>query len=417
MRFIHTADLHIDSPLRGLSRYEGAPVDRLRSATRQAFENVVAVAIERRVDFMVIAGDLFDGDWPDMQTGLWTARQFRRLEHENIHVYLLRGNHDAASQMESHLEWPSNVHCFAEDQPSTFTLEGHQVALHGQGFADRETREDLVAGYPPAVPEVFNIGVLHTSLSGGSDHDVYAPTTENALLARGYEYWALGHIHARRVVHESPWIVYPGNTQGRHIRETGEKGCYLVEVRDREVTNLEFLASDTIRWHYVEIDCGENDGVPELLNAVRSQLSACRGEANGRYSAVRVVLRGRCRAHRELSTVAARSQLFAQVCDVANELDEEIWIESLKIYTGPAVNLEQLRASPGLLGQLLKEARETADDEDELNRLARGFAKLEERAGGELEATGINLHDPATIRRWLEVAEMLVAGQLVETEA
>ena len=212
MKFIHAADLHIDSPLRGLEVYDGAPVERLRRATRESLENLVALAIEKSVDFVIVAGDLFDGKWPDMATGVWTASQFWRLDRAGIPVYLIRGNHDAASQVREAVRWPGCVREFSVDSPETLI------------------DEDLGARYPDRIDRLFNIGVLHTSLNGHPDHDTYAPTHEDVLRARRYDYWALGHVHSRRIVSEAPWIVYPGNTQGRHIRETGPRGCVLVTV-------------------------------------------------------------------------------------------------------------------------------------------------------------------------------------------
>ncbi|MCB1796433.1 MAG: DNA repair exonuclease, partial [Candidatus Competibacteraceae bacterium] len=108
MRFLHAADLHLDSPLRGLDRYEGAPVDEVRGATRRAFENLIAVARRERVDLVVIAGDLYDGDWPDYNTGLFFIKGVAQLAEEGIPVAIVRGNHDAASRLTKALRLPAN---------------------------------------------------------------------------------------------------------------------------------------------------------------------------------------------------------------------------------------------------------------------------------------------------------------------
>ena len=176
MKFIHAADLHIDSPLVGLCCYEGAPTERLREATRRALENLVALAIEETVAFVIIAGDLFDGPWRNMHTGLFTARQFRRLEDAEIGVYLVRGNHDAESQVRQKIKWPGNVHEFSVHRAETICLEGIAVALHGRGFAHPQVTDDPVPKYPSPVPGMFNIGVLHTNVDGSQGHDPYAPT-------------------------------------------------------------------------------------------------------------------------------------------------------------------------------------------------------------------------------------------------
>ena len=201
-KFIHAADTHIDSRLLGLAAYEGAPVDRLRGASREAFANLVTLAIKEKVAFVIIAGDLFDGQWEDMRTGLWTAGQFRRLARENISVYLIRGNHDAASKVRARIDWPKNeqgaqiVHEFSVRKAETFQLADLGVALHGRGFAHQEAPDDLAKDYPDPVDGAFNIGVLHTSLSGDANHDTYAPTSEQVLVNKGYDYWALTHSPA-----------------------------------------------------------------------------------------------------------------------------------------------------------------------------------------------------------------------------
>ena len=225
MRFIHASDLHIDSPLRGLDRYEGAPVDRLRTATRGALERLVDKAISEHVDFVLLAGDIYDQDWQDFHTGLFFREQMVRLDRAGIRVYIVQGNHDAQGVISRQLGLPSNVTVFSSRTAETVRIDELSVAIHGRSFPNRAVDEDLVPTYPAAVPGFFNIGMLHTSLTGRVGHDTYAPTDVATLVTKGYDYWALGHVHAREVVSESPRIVFPGNVQGRHANETGAKGC------------------------------------------------------------------------------------------------------------------------------------------------------------------------------------------------
>ena len=166
MRFIHCADIHLDSPLRGLERYEGAPVEEVRGATRRAFENMVQCALREKVDFVVIAGDLYDGDWPDFNTGLFFAKAMAELGESGIAVYVIRGNHDAASKLTRSLPLPKNVHLFPDKAPGTQTDDNLGLAVHGQSFATAAVLDDLAVNYPQALPGYFNLGVLHTSLTG-----------------------------------------------------------------------------------------------------------------------------------------------------------------------------------------------------------------------------------------------------------
>ena len=237
--FLHAADIHLDSQLHGLERYEGAPVDAIREATRRAFKNLVLAAIDRKVAFLLLVGDLYDGDWKDYRTGLFFNRQMSRLREAGVPVIVVSGNHDAASQLTKHLNPPANVHFLDTKAPETLVLEALRVALHGQGYASRVVKDDLSAAYPAPIPGLLNVGLLHTSVDGREGHEPYAPCTLEGLQNRGYAYWALGHVHAREVLAEDPWIVFPGNLQGRHAKETGPKGATLVEYEGDVILDVE----------------------------------------------------------------------------------------------------------------------------------------------------------------------------------
>jgi DNA repair protein SbcD/Mre11 len=424
-RFIHAADLHIDSPLRGLEAYPGAPTDRLRNATRDAFENLVQLAIDETVAFVIIAGDLFDGQWKDMNTGIWTAGQFRKLERAGIPVCLIRGNHDAESKVRTGIRWPGNVHEFSVRKPQTFTStqlglpESIDVVVHGQGFARPDIQEDLAADYPEAVAGHFNIGVLHTSLTGDPAHDRYAATTVEVLRNRGYDYWALGHIHIRSEppISKEPYVAFSGNTQGRHIRETGAKGCLLVSVEDGGLASVEFRDTDTLRWHRAAVALDQADTLNELYEKTRDALQECLDQSDGRFAAVRVEISGACEAHREIVRPGIQEEVVSQIRDIANEWDDEIWIEKVKLNTAAPINVEQLRQGHDLLGELLRDVASLSEDTDQLSELiAESLATLSAKAGPELQAAEISLTNPELLQTWLQQAEGLLLARL-EAEA
>src|SRR5690554_5608822 len=203
-RFIHAADIHLDSALHGLERYEGAPVEEIRSATRRAFDNLVELAIDEQVAFVLLAGDLYDGDWKDYNTGLYFSERMGRLREAGIRVFMIAGNHDAASQITKHLRLPDNVKAFSTHSPETAFVEELSVAIHGQGFVSRAVTDDLSQAYPPGDAQLFNIGLLHTCLDGKPGHEPYAPCTVSGLRSKGYQYWALGHVHKREEVSREP---------------------------------------------------------------------------------------------------------------------------------------------------------------------------------------------------------------------
>jgi len=351
MHFLHCADIHLDSPLHGLARYEGAPEEAVRVAPRRAFAALVEHAMQAQVDFLIIAGDLYDGDWPDFNTGLFFARQMDLLHQAGIPVFLLRGNHDAASRITRQLRLPPNVRQFPTDAPGTFTLEHLGVALHGQGFAQAEVRDDLAATYPEALPGLFNIGVLHTALTGRPGHAPYAPTRPEVLLCRGYGYWALGHVHAREVVNTSPTILYPGNLQGRHIRESGPKGAEAVQVDDSRLRHTA-VAFDVMRWLSLPLDISACRDEEALLDTLSTQLGAACAQADGRALAVRITFQGHGPLHARIAggnpSFEAELRRVALACT-----DGLAWVEKLLCKTRPVHDRAALAAGDDPLAELL----------------------------------------------------------------
>ena len=362
-RFIHTADAHIDSPLRGLDAYDGAPVEALRGATRRAFENLVQLALDEAVDFIVIAGDLYDGDWKDFSTGLFFTRQMARLRQADIPVYVIAGNHDAASVLTRRLSLPDNVHVFSTRAAESKPVADLPVVIHGRGFPHRAVPENLVPDYPAPVAGLFNIGLLHSSLNGAPGHDTYAPCTLRDLTDKGYDYWALGHVHQPQVLARDPWVVFPGNPQGRHIREAGARGCQPVSVSDSlEVIDAEHRPLDLVRWQRVEVDLSAADesdqanldqGLDQALSLIGDALRAALPAADGRLLAVRIVLSGVTALHGRLkrNQPRLRAECIAQGQMIA---PEELWIEEIEIETTPRYRLDALAARDDLTRLVLE---------------------------------------------------------------
>ncbi len=335
-KFIHAADIHLDSAQKGLAAYEGAPVEACRGATRRAFANVVQLAIDEQAAFVVIAGDLYDGDWTDYNTGLFLVGQAARLRDHGIKVYAIRGNHDAANQMTKDLRLPDNVRLLSGDQPETVIDDELGVAIHGQSFATRKIVHNMAQGYPDRVAGCLNLGVLHTCLSGREGHESYAPCSIDDLRSRGYDYWALGHVHAHEILREGdPWIVFPGNTQGRHARETGPKGCMVAVVDDsRRIRAVRRHVVDVARWEACEIGVAGARDLDEILPIVESRLGLLLAECDRDTMVVRLVLRGACLAHYDL--VARSTATLNEIRGVAVAASMgRIWIEKAIVNTTP----------------------------------------------------------------------------------
>jgi len=365
-KFIHAADPHLDSPLRGLESHDGAPVDVLRGATRRAFANLVQLAIDEQVDFVAIAGDLYDGDWKDYSTGLFFRSQMVRLKATGIPVYLIAGNHDAASVISKRLSLPDNVHVFSTRTPESFEVPELPVVIHGRGFPNRAVPENLAQEYPPAMSGKFNVGLLHTSLTGRPSHDTYAPCSEQDLRGKGYGYWALGHIHQPEVISEDPWIVFAGNCQGRHAREAGPRGCRLVTVNDcLEVESVDWRTLDVVRWQDVRMNLDGLEKETEAVQRIREALADAIEKADGRLLASRITLTGASPLHGSLHRDAQRWR--AEILGIAQDFGESaVWIEQVKVATSPVYDLSQLAERDALTKIVLETLEKATHDLSDL---------------------------------------------------
>lgn len=365
-RFIHAADLHLGSPFQGLALKDADIAAVFVEASRKAFSTLVTQAIDWQVDFFLIAGDVYDGDWKDNKIGLFFNREMARLERAGIPVFLLRGNHDALSVITKTITLPANVHEFPTNAPGSFRLDAIQVALHGQGFADRSATDNLAIAYPPPVAGWFNIGVLHTSLTGREPHAPYAPCSVEDLRSRGYDYWALGHVHDFEEVASDPLVIFPGNLQGRSIREQGAKGAVLVTVEDGRARH-ERVIVDEARFGAVEVLIRPEDDANAVLAAVERAVLPLTHDIEGRMLALRVRLSGVTALQRDFAI--NRRQWHDEVQAACHRCHADIWLEKLElrltapalsegISTGAAFDLQHLFAADALPGDTLAQAQD-----------------------------------------------------------
>lgn len=406
--FLHAADLHIDSPLRGLEA--GAPAERIRTATRAAVVNLVDLALREQVAFVVIAGDVFDGDWPDWRTGQFFVQEMLRLTRNGIRVVLIRGNHDAQSVVSRRLGLPQEgARLLAADRPDSWRLAEHNVCIHGQSFATREVTENLARHYPPPLPGHFNIGLLHSAASGRPGHAPYAPCTVEQLAAHGYDYCALGHIHRQEVLSRTPWIVFSGNTQGRHVGEPGPKGATLVTVRDGRVAAVTHHDLDVVRWAVLDIDVTGAADEEEVFAAARARLATELGAAAGRLLAVRLVLTGASAVHPALvrDLGATRDKFLIEAA--ASATADELWVESVQVRTRLALDLAAMRARTDAVGLLVR-GIEAAEGPDLAARAQEFCAALLDRAAGLRAALGGD-HPAVQAARGTLPAEVLACAK------
>lgn len=408
MRIVHAADLHIDSPLRGLVAYDGAPASAVREATRRACENLVAFCIESKASLLVIAGDLYDGDWKDFSTGLFFMNEMSKLREANVRVAIVRGNHDAQSVITRALRPPENVRVLSSSKAETILYEDLGVAVHGRSFPERAVTSDLSREYPARVAGAINVGLLHTCAEGRAGHDAYAPCTVSSLRDHGYEYWALGHVHRREVLSREPWIVFPGNLQGRHVREAGSKGATAIDVVHGRIESVEHVALDVVRWVECAVDAVDSTSVHDVLDAARTALSAEIDRAEGRVLAARVVVRGPESAVARVS--AQREAVTSELRAIANDL-RDVYFEKLKTETTVASDAPKAGEWVDALGELA-----SATDEELVALADDALAEIRSKLPLEL-TTGddaLSLGDPKTLRELLREAQQEILAKVRE---
>ena len=414
MKFIHAADIHLDSPLIGLQKYDGAPVEEIRVASRRAFQNLVELAVSEKAYFILIAGDLYDGDWKDYNTGLFLSSQMSRLREEGIKVFIIAGNHDAASQITKHLRMPDNVKNLSVKSTETVILDELGVAIHGRGYYARAIIEDLVAGYPQALPHYLNIGLLHTSLDGREGHEPYAPTTIQSLLSKGYDYWALGHVHKREVVCKEPWVIFPGNIQGRHVREVGPKGCTLVSIDDGHIACTEHRDLDVMRWIVIFMDARQMSSVEDLREQVSDNLTRAIMENHGIPLAMRLEITGPSKVHRELLADPDhwKNEIRAVATDVSGGT---IWIEKIRVNTSDMLDFDSIAAKSDAIGELMKSMDDLSNNDSLLQAAVETLKDLNQRLPHELKTgdDALNLEDPAIIKNSVERVRQYVMSRIL----
>ena len=272
IRFLHTADLHLDSPFKGITDMPISRLTELRESTFAAYENLIQYAEKSVPDFVLIAGDIYDGEDRSLRAQMRFVKGLERLQQAGIPVFMSYGNHDHLGGKWTRFQLPGNVTVFGpEVETAELTIRGQRVRIHGFSYKERHIKEAMIGHYPNAVRDsgIVDIGMLHGSIAGEESHAVYAPFTREALLEKGYHYWALGHIHKRQVLHNEPPIVYPGNLQGRHRNERGVKGFYEVELEGNEAT-LKFVPASVLVFDEIEMDCTEMSHANEWLTACQN---------------------------------------------------------------------------------------------------------------------------------------------------
>ena len=367
-RFVHTADLHLDSPFRGLLHGAAHLVSTLRDATFDTYEKIIDLCIDRQVDALLIAGDVYDSADRSLGAQLRFVEGLRRLEAAGIRAFICHGNHDPLDGWEARVDFPSNVVRFGPEV-SGEPLKPDDPAsplVYGISYPTREVRDNLVLGFPAPESGRYCIGLLHANVGTNTGHEPYAPCSLDDLADSGYDYWALGHVHTSVVLREqAPVVIYPGNPQGRHINERGERGVYIVEVDERGSTTYDFHALDAVRWARIEVDIEPLDDEQALLEAVDLGVDRACEAADGRPLLYRLRVYGRGSVHGALARPGFIDDLLEHVNGHFGARDPFAFCERIDDESAAMVDLDALRQAPDLLGDLLRLVTEIGGDDSE----------------------------------------------------
>ncbi len=361
LSFIHAADLHLDSPFIGLQQVDEEIARRLRNATFEAFDNLIQSALEHKVDFLLVAGDVYDSADSSIRAQFRFRDGLAKLASHGIPSYVIHGNHDPLDRWIPTLDWPSQVKIFQADdeQHHPFHKDGKAVArIHGISYPTKSVSAKFGRKFQRSGSEPFQIGLFHCNLNGDPRHGDYAPRTLDELRQCNLDYWALGHVHERKVVSEGgPFVAYPGNLQGRHVREAGARGAMLIRANQSGVVAHDFLPLDTVRWEHLKIGIENLSSVDALVSRVQDVLCA-----DGRSLIARISLVGRGPLYRDLARDATGILSVVRERCTDSASPHFVWVERLENRTKPDIDLQQRAEREDFVGTLLRLAADFAPE-------------------------------------------------------
>lgn len=379
-KFVHTADLHLDTPFSGISEVNEEIAGRLRDATLQAFDNIVELCLQHKVDFLLVAGDIYDATDRSLRAQLRFRDGLVRLSQASISTFVVHGNHDPLSSRIATIQWPKEVQVFGGDEVSSVPVRrGDEVIaeIHGVSYPTQDVRENLARNFHRQPGSPFAVGLLHCNVDQDTGHEPYAPCTLDDLASAGMDYWALGHVHAHRILStDSPTAVYPGNPQGRHPGELGPRGCYLVEVSADGRCLPQFMSVDAIRWSSETLDIGGMEDDESIIASVRDICSSIREQCQGRPAVCRVSLSGRGTAHHSLTKPGFLQDLTERMRDTECRLDPFVWVDRIEVRTRAPLDIDSLRMGQDFVGEFLRIAAESRDRPEFVSQISDEISRL-----------------------------------------
>lgn len=417
--FIHTSDIHLDSPFKGISEIDEKISVKLTEATFRSFNRIIDLCIERQVDFLLVAGDIYN----EMDRSLRAQIRFRdgmkKLSDTGIKAYIVHGNHDPLDGWAADLDWPDNVYIFGGESVEKVSVEkdGEEIALiYGISFNTREVTTNLASRFPVKKRTqngIFTIGLLHCNV-GNTGHQAYAPCTLDDLLGKKFDYWALGHVHNKTILNkENPPVIYPGNPQGLNPKESGSRGCFLVNVDRNGKPRYEFKAVDSVRWSTENLSISSFATEEELISGIYDYISNIRQKTENCSCVIRIILTGRGPLHSTVIRKGFLDDILKEIRENEKVENQFVWIESIKDNTHPEIDRDSLMRRRDFIGDLVRVYSEFLKGEDEKEELRKYLEPLF------TSADGIKLLSSIETKDFLELikkAETLSLDRILSAE-
>jgi exonuclease SbcD len=413
IKFIHTADLHLDTPFKGLSSWNNDLASKLKDATFKSFKRIIDLCIQEKVDFLIISGDIFDSENKSLAAQIKFVSELKRLSEKGIPTYFICGNHDPLSSWLDELQLPENVFRFnsSDVENVIYQKDNRPIAdIYGISFQNRIVNINLANNYQlNSNPSPISIAILHGTIGAPGPHESYAPFKVEDVVNKGFDYWALGHIHKRHTVHESnPTIVYPGNPQGRDFGETGAKGCYVVEINKDNTPEFKFVSTQLLRFEEVYIDLTEEDKIDKLPDRIEDNIEDY--DENTSYI-LRITLKGRTTLHSQLNKPGEIDQLLEHFNEGQLNQTNFTWIDRIEVKTRPDIDIEQVKKRADFPAELLKTIEEYENNAEKLKELIKNTDEDLSSPQTKRELTELSEHERKGI---LEKAKCMLLDELIK---
>lgn len=415
--FIHAADLHLGSAFQGIHQTAPEIATALREATYHAFNSMLDYAIQQEVDFVVIAGDIYNRNENSLQPQLRFRDGLQRLHDAGIRCCVIHGNHDPYDGSTDGLKWPEGCHRFPAtvSAPLVIQKDGEDIAaVVGISYGRRDVLENLSRQYSHAHRHLFTLALLHTNCGSNGEHAAYAPSSVEELKTMDFDYWALGHIHGHAQLHPGqPAIVYAGSPQGLNPKETGEHGFCHVRVDTDHRVEVEFVPAGPVVWEHEYFDAALWSSEDDAVSALESLLPELSARYAGRSVLVRISIGGRTALHSWLSEAENQQDLLARLRSQSS-VEPFVWVDRIRVETRPEIDLELRAQAEDILGEVLRQAKDATASEDGSNQ---ALAELNDLFKHNRAKVFVSSPDPEQLNALIDRAALLVADHLVDEEA